>query len=195
MAFTVQNGEPSELLTGTSWEWDRHVSDALPSDGWVLTYEFRGPGAIDTIQAATSSEGDYYEVREDKDFSDRFAGGMYEVSGFVTLGTDRNLIWRGRIYVRDLTADELSTRSHTECVFAAIKDTSGGRPKPASDPAGWRAGNHEQGPAGEDRARPARDRLPQLRPARSPARGRLAPRTLPSSAAGSGYRDGALQVR
>jgi hypothetical protein len=23
MAFTVQSGEPSELLTGTSWHWDR----------------------------------------------------------------------------------------------------------------------------------------------------------------------------
>ena len=23
MAFTVQSGEPSELLTGTSWQWDR----------------------------------------------------------------------------------------------------------------------------------------------------------------------------
>ena len=127
MAFTVQNGEPSELLTGTSWEWDRHVSEALPSEGWTLTYEFTGPGAIDTIQAVSSSEGDYYEVREDKDFSDRFAGGMYEVSAFVTNGTDRHLIWRGRIYVRDVTADELSTRSHSERVFAAIKDAIEGR--------------------------------------------------------------------
>ena len=127
MAFTVQSSEPSELLTGTSWEWDRHVSDALPSDGWVLTYEFRGPGAIDTIQAATSSEGDYYEVREDKDFSDRFAGGMYEVSAFVTEDADRHLVWRGRIYVHDLTSDELSTRSHTERVFAAITHAIEGR--------------------------------------------------------------------
>ncbi len=106
MAPTPPTSEPKTLVIGANWEWDRTYSDGPPSDGYTLKYEFHGPSAIAAVTAATSSSGDYYEVREAKAATVDLLPGTYVMVGYVEKGTDRFEIYRSELQLGELTHDE-----------------------------------------------------------------------------------------
>lgn len=127
MAPTVPNGEPTQLVVGSSWQWDKHYSDAPPSEGYALSYAFTGPGAVATFAAATSADGDYYEIRRTKAQTAGLTAGTYELVGYVETGTDRFVIYRGTVeLLPDLSADT-DAAAHDEKVLAAINARLEGR--------------------------------------------------------------------
>lgn len=128
MAPKAPNGEPEVLVAGDSWWWDKHLSTYLPSEGYGLKYSFSGPGVIADISAATSSDGDYFEVRENAADTAAFVAGTYQVAGYATLSSDRFEIWRGTIHVRqNLDAINVPTKSHDETALEAINAAIEGR--------------------------------------------------------------------
>ena len=38
--MTVPTGEPTELVAGDTWTWDRSLADYPAAGGWTLTYVF-----------------------------------------------------------------------------------------------------------------------------------------------------------
>ena len=122
MAPTPPNSEPQSLVIGESWQWNRTHSPAPPSEGYTLSYEFHGPSSVAVITAATSSSGDYYEVREDKAANLGLNPGTYVIVGYVEKGTDRFEIYRSEIHLaadwtNAGTVDELT---HDEKVLGQL---------------------------------------------------------------------------
>lgn len=102
MARTVPNGEPRELNAADSWQWDKSLSDTPPSEGYTLQYVLEGPANLAApITASTSSEGDYFEVRDAPSGHDAISvQGTYVLVGYVTKGSDRFTVYEGEVYVQ-----------------------------------------------------------------------------------------------
>lgn len=102
MAPTVPNGEPTELNAADSWQWDKHLSDYLPSEGYTLQYELEGPRNLASpITASTSASGDYFEVRDAPSGHNSIdVQGAYVLIGYVTKDTDRFTVYEGEVYIR-----------------------------------------------------------------------------------------------
>ena len=128
MPPTPPSSEPKTLVVGTNWEWDRHHSDAPPSEGYTLTYEFHGASGITAITAATSSSGDYYEIREAKAATVDFDPGTYLMVGRVDKGTNGHQIYEAEIHLKaDWTSPNVvdaPTTAETEAaqITVAIAD-------------------------------------------------------------------------
>lgn len=122
MAPTPPSGEPTRLVIGSNWEWDKSHAPAPPSEGYTLSYDLHGPSSVSTITAGTSSSGDYYEVREAKAATAGLKPGTYQLVGYVEKGDDRHEIYRAEVYLQeDLTAaGVVDTRTHDEKVLAQI---------------------------------------------------------------------------
>ena len=106
MSIEIPDTEPTELVIGTSWDWDKSLSLVPPSGGWTLTYHFEGPGQVADITAATSGSGDYYEVREAPVFSSGLTPGSYVLVGQVADGTDTHEVYRQTVVLlADVAAD------------------------------------------------------------------------------------------
>jgi hypothetical protein len=58
----VPQHEPTELVAGMSWQWDRVDAEHPAADGWVLRYVFRGATDLE-VQAAPA--GNVWQVRID----------------------------------------------------------------------------------------------------------------------------------
>ena len=55
MAATVPTKEPLTIRAGDTIEWTKSIDDYKASDGWTLSYSFRGTGG--TIDITNSAEG------------------------------------------------------------------------------------------------------------------------------------------
>lgn len=87
MARTVPFGEPTDLVAGDSWEWNRQLSEFPPSEGWTVVYSFGGQDNNQDIQAQVSADGQYYEVRKAPSFSEDLSAGPRIIAGYATKGT------------------------------------------------------------------------------------------------------------
>jgi hypothetical protein len=129
--YTPPCREPAVVSAGESWQWDRRVDDFPPSGGWTLAYHFVGPAAF-TLDATTSDDGDYFEIRAAAATTAARAAGNYRVVGRVTDGTDTFEVFSGRIEVRPDAAEQGATLSHNrrmlnqiEAALEAMVPTSG----------------------------------------------------------------------
>lgn len=48
MAPTIPRGEPTSAVAGDTWLWSVAYADFPSSEGWTLSYAFRGAGSLDT---------------------------------------------------------------------------------------------------------------------------------------------------
>jgi hypothetical protein len=119
--YTPPTREPAELVAGDSWRWDRTVEEFPPSGGWSLIYYFNGPSAF-SVTAATSSLGDYFEVREAAATNAARTAGNYRVSGYATGGADRFLVFDGRVQVHPNLATAAATVTHARRMLTQIEE-------------------------------------------------------------------------
>jgi len=120
VAPTPPTGEPTRLHIGTSWQWDKSVSVTPPSEGYTLSYAFTGGGTVTDIAAATSSSGDFYEVRVPFATTQALEAGQYYVQGVVTKGAEKHLVYEGDVtLVSDYALDE-PTPTQDEVELAAV---------------------------------------------------------------------------
>lgn len=94
MGYDIPDTEPTEFTAGDSWQWDKVLSDYPPSDGWQLTYLFRGAKDYDAawnddVKAASGDES--YEIRIPKTDTDLTAG-TYRLIGYVENDTERHIV-------------------------------------------------------------------------------------------------------
>ena len=55
MAATVPTKEPLTIRAGDTIEWTKSIDDYKASDGWTLSYSFRGTGG--TIDITSTADG------------------------------------------------------------------------------------------------------------------------------------------
>ena len=55
MAATIPTKEPLTIRAGDTIEWTKSIDDYKASDGWTLSYSFRGTGG--TIDITSTAEG------------------------------------------------------------------------------------------------------------------------------------------
>jgi hypothetical protein len=117
---SIPTTEPTLLRAGDNWEWDKTVSDHLPSDGWALAYVLAG-GPVGTTPLAISStpSGDTYQVRVAAATTEDVPAGIYRLIGRVSKGTDRYTVHESTVTVEPDPATD--TRSHAEKMCAKIE--------------------------------------------------------------------------
>jgi hypothetical protein len=96
LAHEIPTTEPTELIAGNSWQWDRVVDGHSPADGWSLTYFLRG-AATHTIP--TTSEAGVFRVRRTGAQTQVISPGQYELTGRVEHAGERFPIFRGLVVV------------------------------------------------------------------------------------------------
>lgn len=118
--IAIPTTEPSDLIAGDTATWKRSLNDFPAGDGWVLTYELRGPGKI-TITA--TADGNDHLVDEKPTATSLWGPGRYSWAAFVTKAPDRYRIRRGSFDIKpDLAKSAtLDARSHGRKVLEAIE--------------------------------------------------------------------------
>ncbi len=90
MSFEIPTTEPHKLIAGDSWQWDKTLGAYPASDGWELSYKFRGETDYDAAwgDTVTSPVGeDGFEIRITP-ADTGLPPGPYKLWGSVTDGTD-----------------------------------------------------------------------------------------------------------
>ena len=63
MAADIPTKEPLTIRTGDTIKWTKSIDDYKASDGWSLSYSFRGTGG--TIDITSSADGGEVTGRDD----------------------------------------------------------------------------------------------------------------------------------
>jgi len=86
VTFTIPTTEPDVLRAGETWHWTRSLDEFPASEGWTLTYYFRGPGKLDVV-ATTSTDGTSYDVLATANNTSAIPAGRYTWDAIVTIGS------------------------------------------------------------------------------------------------------------
>lgn len=135
----VPTTEPKVLTAGTSWAWDRTLSDHPPGDGWALKYTLRGPNDLDVTATVA---GDTYEVRVTAADSGALGPGRYRLRGFVEKGTDRHLVYDEVLLVEASPLAAVNQGTFAERMVAKLESEL--EASTASTLTRWRQGGREQ---------------------------------------------------
>jgi len=116
--------EPTEFYPGDTLKWNRQdLSDDYPaSEGWSLTYYFRGPEGKFDISA--SADGDYFAVSVTPTTTATYKPGDYTWTTKVGLGSDVYTIDHGSCTVQTDLATKgagYDPRSHVKKVLDALE--------------------------------------------------------------------------
>ena len=120
----IPTTEPTEFYPSDTLKWNRQdISDDYPaSDGWSLTYYFRGPEGKFDITA--SADGDYFAVSVTPTTTETYKSGDYIWTSKAALGSDVYTVDHGKCTVKtDLAAKGAGydPRSHVKKVLDALE--------------------------------------------------------------------------
>jgi len=129
LAPTIPITEPLQFIAGDSWQWDKTLPDFPASDGWELSYKFRGETDYDAdwgddVTSPAGEEG--FEVRIPPADTIGILPGPYTLWGEVTDGTDdyTPIEWKVNILPDPKTA--VNAKSFNQTVLDAIRATISG---------------------------------------------------------------------
>lgn len=124
MAFSVPTTEPSSLVAGITWQWEKTVSDYPPSEGWTLTYYLTGKTSL-SFAAEADPTDTVYSVSVPASETAAVEPGVYVWQARVSDGAGIiRLADAGRFDVtRDVAsvAENEDARSHNEKMLARIE--------------------------------------------------------------------------
>lgn len=122
MARTIPTTEPTQLIAGDSWEWDRTEHSDFPiADGWTLTYALRGPSELDLTSTHIATSGTTHQVRVSAATTAALTAGHYRWAAYVTSGSDRFQIDSGTLNVVGDLATSAGGRTHAETTLALVE--------------------------------------------------------------------------
>lgn len=124
MAVTIPLVEPEIITQGDTIKWRKSLPDYLPSDGWVLTYQFAHHDEPNVSVNATNNGDQTHLVTISATASAAFRrAGTWMWQAYVTLSGERFTVARGSIVVRPDIASvpNADTRSHARKVLDAIE--------------------------------------------------------------------------
>lgn len=84
MAPTTPYGEPTEVVAGDSWLWTARYGDYPSSEGWTLSYTFRGVGALDTDTSECTVASDLWTVNVPASRTADLGAGTYRWAAYMT---------------------------------------------------------------------------------------------------------------
>lgn len=107
MSTVVLNQEPATLVAGSTVTWKKEDPDYAPSDGFTLTYHFRGNavGASFSVVATTSTSGDYWEATITNAKTEGLPAGAYGWQAQISDGTTKHVIGSGTLLLQADFAD------------------------------------------------------------------------------------------
>lgn len=134
----------TQFSAGESLAWEKTYSDYDASDGWVLTYYFRGTGTGFDIEATAS--GSKFVIVVPSTATETMVAGQYSYQGFVEKGTERIQVDSGTVQVfPSLVGSDVSAtfdgRSEVKKILDAIDATIAG--KATSDQLEYTIGNRQ----------------------------------------------------
>jgi hypothetical protein len=119
----IPSSEPTTLFAGDTAKWTRTFGDYASTDGWVLSYAFRGPSTFAPPTVTTSGNG--FLVAVNASDSALLQPGTYGWAARVTKGGETYTVDRGVMTVA-LVASGVVV-SHEEKVLSAINGVIEGR--------------------------------------------------------------------
>lgn len=84
MAPTIPSSEPTEARAGDSWRWRHSHPDYPISEGWALSYSFRGPDAPIWQSSWVSNDGSQFTVVIPATETTLWTAGRYAVTRHYT---------------------------------------------------------------------------------------------------------------
>lgn len=94
MAPSIPSGIPDRLVAGTTWRWTVSFSDFPISEGWSLSYVFRGVDELSTASADITEDGTKFTVSLGTSKT-KIASGLYTWAAYMT-GSGANA---GQVYL------------------------------------------------------------------------------------------------
>lgn len=125
--MTVPTTEPTELVAGDTWAWDRDLADYPVSGGWSLTYVFVNAEQRFTIDSTTS--GSLHRMSMTAAISSAKIPGTYTWTLFAKKAGERYRVGSGEtVVVPNYEGDRpFDTRSHARKTLEAIQAVIEGR--------------------------------------------------------------------
>ncbi len=127
MAKAIPTTEPLTFIAGDAWKWDKSFGDFPASDGWQLSYYFRGEQDYDADWASeVTANGDGFEIRILIANTDLIPG-PYRLYAVVTDGTDTHTPVELRINVLANPASAINSPSFYQVQLDAIETAIAGK--------------------------------------------------------------------
>lgn len=120
MTYTVPTQEPDVVTAGETWHWTRQFGDFPTSEGWTLTYYFRGLGTIDVVATVINGQFDVLATAAN---TAALAAGRYAWDAKVSLSGEIHTAASGVLTVKPnlQTAAAGSQQTHNEQMLALIE--------------------------------------------------------------------------
>ena len=123
LTFEIPQTEPQKLFAGDSWKWDKMLAQFPASDGWQLSYAFRGETDYDAAwgtEVTSPSGEDGFEIRIDESNTD-LPPGAYKLYGRVADGTDVHTPIELKINILANPATAVDAKSFSQTQLEAIE--------------------------------------------------------------------------
>lgn len=127
MHETLPTHVPDSAVAGDTWRWAVELPDHPPSDGWALTYAFRG---AQTVQVTAQPDGETYVVTVPAAETAKLGSGVCPWSARVAKDGERYTVATGTVTVE---ADLGEGPTTNERILAAIEATLEGRASQDAD--------------------------------------------------------------
>lgn len=118
---SIPSNEPDIITKGDSTSWTKSFPNYKASDGWVLTYYFRGAATLDK---AATADGDDHLVELTTANTDTLTAGDYAWAAKVAKGSEVITVETGQLTVLNDLADESTgyeTRPYVKRVLDSIE--------------------------------------------------------------------------
>jgi hypothetical protein len=119
----VPSSEPNSIFAGDTVRFSKTISDYPATDGWALTYSFRGPSLLADVAATPSGSG--YLVTIAASLTQVLSAGTYQWAARVTKAGETYTVARGVLAV--VQVEGLISVTHNEKMLAAINAALEGR--------------------------------------------------------------------
>jgi hypothetical protein len=96
--MSVTTYEPRVIVIGETLIWEKELADYLPSDGWALSYSFRGAGP--GFDQAATYEDDIFQITVAATVTVNLLAGAYYWQALVTKGSEKHLVDEGEVKVK-----------------------------------------------------------------------------------------------
>jgi hypothetical protein len=98
MAAPIATREPTEIQAGNTLQFTKSLGD-YPATTWTLSYSLRKRDGQAGIDFTATADGSDFAVTVTAATTAAWASGDYILVGYVTSGTDRYEVYRGRLNV------------------------------------------------------------------------------------------------
>jgi hypothetical protein len=118
---SIPTFEPSVITIGETLAWTKALEDYPASEGWALTYYFRGAGV--GFDATATADGDEFEISVPATTTANMTAGTYYWQAEVSLSGEKHIVDRGQTEVKaGLAAIDAATTHDGRSVAKTIID-------------------------------------------------------------------------